>query len=243
MHWSWIWRRKWVLTQIKNHWLQTGITAWVPKWLEWVWSLPSNLWQSVLWHAAKTCLSDLSDLPFALDSFCCLPLEPFWNAFPLWYCLDKAIRWEMMVFWPSGNTAGISKHVELQWDVLRFQIWPSTASLTWLWWMWTFLATLGCFPNQQRDVDMYLPGFGNLENIQKRQAETGNLRLLWMCFASRKSTTVNSFFDWNEMNESAYSWPEIRFGFSDDARHHHWGRAEAGIRFVSFHVFHHETQF
>ena len=64
-----------------------------------------------------------------------------------------------MVFWPSGNTAGISKHVELQWDVLRFQIWPSTASLTCLVDV-IVLQFSRCLPNRQHDVDLFLPGFG-----------------------------------------------------------------------------------
>ena len=28
----------------------------------------------------------------------------------------------MRVFWPSGNTAGVSKHVGLQWDVLEILV-------------------------------------------------------------------------------------------------------------------------
>ena len=45
--------------------------------------------------------------------------------------------------------------------------------------MCTFLASLERFPNWQHDVELFLPVFGNLETVWKRQAEA---EMFWMCF-------------------------------------------------------------
>jgi len=46
------------------------------------------------------------------------PLEKFADV----GSLQKAIWCEKEVFWPSGNTADVSKHVRLQWDVLEILV-------------------------------------------------------------------------------------------------------------------------